>query len=207
MKIIVIGATGTLGSAVARHLTARGHEVVRAARRGPVPVDLADPVSLDALFATVRGVDAVICCAASGQLTPLDSPSDEEFTTGLDGKLLGQVHLVRRALHHLRDGGAVILTSGTFAEPTPGGAFGALVNAGLDAFVRAAALELPRGLRLDVVSPGWVAETLAGLGLDPAEGTPADEVARAYVDLLDTLVPRAAETRSPRPAEPATLAE
>jgi NAD(P)-dependent dehydrogenase (short-subunit alcohol dehydrogenase family) len=191
MKIIVIGATGTLGSAVARQLEHRGHEVVRAARRGPVRVDLTDMASVDALFASVGDVDAVICCAASGRLTPLDSPSDEEFTTGLQGKLLGQVHLVRHALPHLRDGGVIVLTSGVFEQPTPGGAFGALVNAGLDAFVRAAAIELPRGLRLAAVSPGWVAETLTGMGLDPSDGTPAAEVARAYVAHLDARAPDA----------------
>lgn len=187
MKIIVIGATGTLGSAVARQLEDRGHEVIRAARRGPVRVDLTDPASLDALFASVREVDAVICCAASGRLTPLDSPSDDDFTAGLQGKLLGQVQLARRAIHHLRDGGATILTSGTFDKPTPGGAFGALVNAGLDAFARAAAVELPRGLRLITVSPGWIAETLAEMGLDPSEGTPVTEVARQYVSHIDAL--------------------
>ncbi|MFG2139654.1 short chain dehydrogenase [Streptomyces sp. NPDC048650] len=185
MKIIVIGATGTIGSAVARHLTDRGDQVVRAARRGPVQVDLADMASVDALFAAVPDADAVVCCAASGRLTPLDSPSDEDFTAGLQGKLLGQVHLARRALRALRDGGTIVLTSGVFEQPTPGGAFGALVNAGLDAFVEAAAVELPRGLRLTAVRPGWVAETLAAMGRDPADGTPAAEVARRYVAALD----------------------
>ncbi|MFD8330458.1 Rossmann-fold NAD(P)-binding domain-containing protein [Streptomyces lydicus] len=82
---------------------------------------------------------------------------------------------------------AHVLTGGTFEEPTPGGSFGALVNAGLDAFAHAAAPEMPRGLRLSVVSPGWLAETLAAMGLDPADGTPADEVARRYVARIDAL--------------------
>jgi NAD(P)-dependent dehydrogenase (short-subunit alcohol dehydrogenase family) len=76
------------------------------------------------------------------------------------------------------------LTSGTFREPTPGGSFGALVNAGLEAFVRAAAVEMPRGLRVNAVSPGWVTETLERLGMDTEGGTPAGEVARAYVEVL-----------------------
>ncbi|MFD0234082.1 short chain dehydrogenase [Streptomyces decoyicus] len=189
MKTIAIGATGTIGSAVVRQLEVRGHEVVRAARRGPVRVDLEDTASVEALFASVRDVDAVICCAASGRLTPLDSPSDDDFTAGLQGKLLGQVHLVRRALPRLRDRSVIVLTSGVFEKPTPGGAFGALVNAGLDAFVRAAAVDMPRGLRLAVVSPGWVAETLSAKGMDPSEGTPAAEVARQYVAHLDARTP------------------
>jgi NAD(P)-dependent dehydrogenase (short-subunit alcohol dehydrogenase family) len=63
----------------------------------------------------------------------------------------------------------------------PGGAFGALINAGVEAFVGAAAIETPRGLRVNAVSPGWVTETLEAMGADGAGGTPAREVARAYV--------------------------
>jgi NAD(P)-dependent dehydrogenase (short-subunit alcohol dehydrogenase family) len=179
MRTLVIGASGTIGRAVAAALTARGHEVVPASRPH---VDLADPDTASAVMSTV---DAVVCCGASGRLTPLADRSDEEFTTSLDTKLLGQVHLVRRALHHLPDGGSVTITSGRFDRPTPGGAFGALVNSGLEAFVRAAAAELPRGLRVNVVSPGWVSETLTSLGMTGVDGTPAAEVARAYVEAVE----------------------
>lgn len=143
MKVIVIGATGVIGGAVAGALEA-GHEVIRVSRGGTTRADLEDPASIDALFATVGEVDAVVCCAAGGRLAPLVSSSDEDFTHGLESKLLGQVRLLRRALEHVRDGGSITLTGGTFEKPTPGSAFGALVNAGLEAFVRAAAIEMPR---------------------------------------------------------------
>ncbi|MEV5652823.1 short chain dehydrogenase [Nocardia sp. NPDC052254] len=184
MKILVIGATGTIGSAVADSLAAR-HEVVRAARRGPVSVDMADAETIDALLAAVGEVDAVVCCAASGGLTPLNTLSDNDFWTGLDGKLIGQVNLVRRAIAHVRDSGSVTLTSGRFAEPVPGSSLGYLVDAGLEAFVHAAATEMPRGIRLNTVSPGWVRETLLGLGMDPAAGTPVADVAQVYVDAVE----------------------
>jgi NAD(P)-dependent dehydrogenase (short-subunit alcohol dehydrogenase family) len=187
MKIIVIGATGVIGSAVADNLAAK-HEVVRVSRQSDVRVDMEDPASLDALFASVTGVDAVVCCAASGSLTPLTTSTDEEFLSGLHGKLLGQVALVRRAAKHLRDGGSVTLTSGTFTRPIPGAAFGALVNSGLDAFVRAAAPELPRGIRLNVVSPGWVTETAEAAGIDAPDSTPAADVALAYASAVESAV-------------------
>ncbi|MFG2943528.1 short chain dehydrogenase [Streptomyces sp. NPDC048282] len=182
-KIIVIGATGTIGRAVADALETE-HEVIRASRNGSTRADLELPRSIEALFDAVGTVDAVICCAASGRLTPLTSPSDDEFTVGFNGKLLGQVALLRRALNHVRDGGSITLTSGTFQEPTPGSSFGSLVNAGLEAFVQAAAIEMPRGLRVNVVSPGWVMETLAKLGMDIRGGTPLSDVVHAYIEVL-----------------------
>ncbi|MFE4974347.1 short chain dehydrogenase [Kitasatospora sp. NPDC056651] len=185
MKILVIGATGTLGSAVADTLEAASHQVLRASRSGPLTVDLEDPASLDALFATLPDLDAVVCCAASGPLVDLASVTDGEFLAGLQGKLLGQVALARRALHHLRDGGSITLTGGTFAAPLADGSLGALVNAALEGFVRNAAAELPRGLRINVVSPGWITETLQRLGLDPADGTPAATVARTYLAAVE----------------------
>ncbi|WP_433442877.1 short chain dehydrogenase [Nonomuraea sp. CA-141351] len=181
MRIVVIGATGIIGRAVSDLLGER-HEVVRASRQGPIRVDMTDPASIDSMFSEVGEVDAVVCCAAGGTMARL---TDAGYWTGLDGKLLGQVNLVRQALAHVRDGGSITLTSGRFAEPVPGSSLGHLVNAGLEAFVLAAATELPGGLRLNTVSPGWVRETLVGLGMDPTGGTPVADVARVYADAVE----------------------
>ena len=104
----------------------------------------------------------------------------------MQGKLIGQVNLVRRALLHLRGGGSVTLTSGRFTEPVPGSSLGYLVNAGLEAFVHAVATEMPRSIRLNTVSPGWVRETLLALNMDPAVGTPVADVARVYVHAVES---------------------
>jgi NAD(P)-dependent dehydrogenase (short-subunit alcohol dehydrogenase family) len=181
VDVIVIGATGTIGSAVADALEG-GHEVVRASRSSDPSVDLSESGSIAALFDSVDGVDAVVCCAASAPLTAL---LDDGFAASMRGKLHGQVELVRHAAGCLRDGGSITITSGQIPEATPGSAGGALVNAGLDAFVHAAAVEMPRGIRLNAVSPGWVRETLLSLGMDGADGTPVSEVVRAYVDAVE----------------------
>jgi NAD(P)-dependent dehydrogenase (short-subunit alcohol dehydrogenase family) len=73
-------------------------------------------------------------------------------------------------------------------SPTPGSSAISLVNAGVEAFVRAAALEAPRGIRVNVVSPPWVSETLTKLGMDPKGGLPASVVAQAYVRAVDGAV-------------------
>lgn len=182
MKIIVIGATGTIGSAVANALEGR-HDVVRVSRRSRPAVDYARPESIDALFASVGEVDAVISCAGAAVFKPLRQLTDADFSASLGDKLMGQVRVARAALtRYVRPGGSVTLTSGVLAQqPTPGSAAVSLVNAALEGFVRAAALEAENGTRVNIVSPPWVSETVAKLGLKIDVHLPAAQVARAYV--------------------------
>ena len=181
MKIIVIGATGTIGRAVAEAL-ATEHEVVRASRRGDVKVDIEDPRSIEALFQRVKDVDAVVSCAGDGRFVPLAQLTDDDIAYSLRNKLMGQVNVIRQALRSVRQAGSVTVTSGVLAQrPMPGGAAISMVNAGLEGFVRGAAAEAPRGVRVNAVSPPWIRETLIALRMDPSQGLPAVAVARAYV--------------------------
>jgi NAD(P)-dependent dehydrogenase (short-subunit alcohol dehydrogenase family) len=186
MKVIVIGGTGTIGDPVADALAAGGHEIVRAARGGgDVRVDITSPKSIEEMYQSVGRFDALVSCAGSGAWKPLEQLTDEDFETSLHNKLMGQVNLVRRGLPLVADGGSFTVTSGVLAQnPMPGSAAISLVNAGLEGFVRAAALEAPRGVRVNVVSPPWVSETLKAMGMDPSGGMPAAEVARAYVEAV-----------------------
>ena len=184
MKVVVIGGTGTIGRAVVEALQS-SHQVVAASRRGEPRVDLADARTIGALFTLMNDVDAVVCCAANAPLGSITELSDKDFLDSTAPKLLGQVAVAIHAATRLRDGGSITLTSGEIPEGTPGAAGGALVNAGLEAFVRAAAPDLGRGLRINAVSPGWVAETMSELGMDPTEGTPARKVALAYLEAVE----------------------
>lgn len=181
MRIIVVGATGTIGKAVAQLLSTE-HEVVKvASRSGDFLVDMSDKESIDRLFRQVGPFDALACAAGVARFGSLAELSDEDFQTGLSGKLMGQVNLVRVGMNYINDNGSFTLTSGVLShQPMPGSASISMVNAGLEGFVRAAALELPRGIRINVVSPPWVKETLEALGMDSSGGMPAQLVAQAY---------------------------
>ncbi len=186
MRIIVIGATGTIGKAVAAALGGR-HELVRVGHRGgELQVDIADQGSIEGLFEAVGRFDALVSAAGQARFGPLEGLTDEDFRFSLAHKLMGQVNLVRAGLARIEDGGSFTLTSGVLAgEPMPGSAAISLVNAALEGFGRAAALEAPRGIRVNVVSPPWVSETLEAMGRDPQGGLPAAQVARAYVESVE----------------------
>lgn len=184
MKIIVIGATGTIGQPLADALESRDHEVVRVSRSdGDHRADIADAASLEELFGDVAPFDAVACAAGEAAFDPLPELSDADFDLSVSSKLMGQVNVVRRGLSHLRDGrGSFTLVSGVLArEPMPGSAAVSLVNAAVEGFAGAAALDLTPEVRVNVVSPPWVAETLEAMGRDPSDGLPAATVARAFV--------------------------
>lgn len=181
MDILVVGGTGTIGSAVVEVLSDPHEIVVAGHTSGDVQVDLADPDSIDRLYDTVGPVDAVLSCAGEAAFGALDELDDEDFALSVSNKLMGQVNLVRRGLNAVRDGGVFTLTSGVLSQdPMPGSAAISMVNAGVEGFVRAAALEVPRDIRVNVVSPPWVDETLEAMGADFDPSLPAATVAEAY---------------------------
>lgn len=182
MRVIVVGGTGTIGSAVVAALSAR-HEVVVAGRKtGSVHVDLASPDSIRAMFQSVGKFDAVVSAAGQAKFGTLDELMDTDYLFSFSNKLMGQANLARIGRQFITDGGSFTLTSGVLShEPIKGSASISMVNAGLEGFVRAAALELPRGIRVNVISPPWVTETLIARKMDPSHGMPAVHVAQAYL--------------------------
>jgi NAD(P)-dependent dehydrogenase (short-subunit alcohol dehydrogenase family) len=181
MRVIVVGATGTIGKSIVK-LLASEHDVVKvASKSGDFRVDMSQKESIEILFKAVGPFDALVCAAGVARFGTLSELSDEDFETGICGKLMGQVNLVRVGLNHINDNGSFTLTSGVLSQqPMPGSASISMVNAGIEGFARAAALEMTRGIRINAVSPPWVKETLEALGMDSSSGMPAERVAQAY---------------------------
>lgn len=185
MRILVVGASGTIGRAVVAALQDQ-HEVVPVSLRStPITVDIVSPEAIERMYKRVGKIAAVVCTAGLAKFAPFDKLGEADYQFSLANKLMGQVNLVRLGFPWVLDGGSFTLTSGVLAQaPAAGGAAYSLVNAGLEGFARAAALEAPRGIRVNVVSPPWVAETLRALGMDPSGGLPSATVARAYVTAI-----------------------
>lgn len=183
MKIIVIGATGTLGRAVVAGLGQDNEVISVGLTHGDLQVDLTRDESVEALFAQTGRVDAIIATTGSLFFGPLTAMRAEDFASGLNDKLLGQVRLSLIGQHYLNDGGSITLTSGIIgSEPIAQGVNATAVNAALEGFVRAAACELPRGLRINVVSPTVLRESVEKYGafFPGFESVPAARAALAY---------------------------
>lgn len=183
MKIILVGASGTIGQAIDRELRER-HDIVRVGRNsGELQVDIADPASIRRLFEQTGPFDALISAAGNAHFGALEELTAKEFAVGLDDKLMGQINLVLIGREFANDGASFTLTSGVLSEdPIRYGAAVSTVNAALDGFVRAAAIELPRGLRINGVSPTILEESLPAYGpyFRGFKAVPAATVALAY---------------------------
>lgn len=162
------------------------HDVIQVTREHtPVTVDISKPDSIRRMYDAVGQVNAIVSAAGATRRKPLSQLTDEDFAFSIANKLMGQVNLVRYGLDHVADGGSFAVTTGVLGrQPIIGSQAIAVVNLGLEGFVRAAALEMPRGLRVNAVSPPWVTETLQAVGLQGVTGLPAAAVARMYLDAI-----------------------
>lgn len=161
MKILLVGARGTLGRAVAAELGGR-HSIVAAGRKdADVQLDLTDSASIARALEQVGAVDAIVSAAGNVAFGPLLELTREQWELGLRDKLMGQVNLALIGAKRLNAGGSITLTTGVLAdEPIRYGASASLVNAALEGFVRSAALELPPGIRINAVSPTVLTESM-----------------------------------------------
>ena len=181
MKVMVIGASGTVGHGIVEDLK-KDHEIIRVGKtQGDLQVDLTDENSVKQLFAKSGKVDAVIAATGGVHFGPLSEMSSEQFNAGLQDKLLGQVRLVLIGKEYLNAGGSFTLTTGILTQhPIRTGVNATAVNAALEGFVLAAANELD--FRINAVSPTVLTEALDKYGpfFPGFESASASRVALAY---------------------------
>jgi NAD(P)-dependent dehydrogenase (short-subunit alcohol dehydrogenase family) len=168
LRILVVGASGTLGRAIVAELGARHDVVTAGSKTGTIRLDIADPASIVAALDKAGPLDAVACAAGAVNFAPLAAIApagavDSVYGLGIANKLMGQVNLTLAARDRLRDGGSITLIAGILAAaPIVAGSSASMVNGALESFAVAAAIELPRGLRINVVSPTVFAESMEG---------------------------------------------
>jgi len=154
MKIIIVGATGTMGT----HLTSafeKEHEVIKAAPKGgDIQVDITSTESIENMFKQVGAFDALISTVGPTYVGSWKKMTDKEFRQGVEGKMMGQINLVLIGQHYINPKGSFTLITGALShDPQKNFANASAANGAVEGFVRAAAIELENGIRINAVSP------------------------------------------------------
>lgn len=160
MRILVVGGEGTVGKAAASDVRKR-HDIITAGRTtGDIKVDVMDETSVREMFNAAGALDAVIVTTGHTHFGPVAEMTPELFRKGVNDKLMGQINVALIGQHHIKDNGSITLTSGvTNRDFIRKGANASSVNGALDDFARGASIEMPRGIRINVVSPGLLEES------------------------------------------------
>lgn len=154
LKIIIVGATGTMG----KHLTSafeKDHEIIRVSEKGgDIQTNITSTESIENLFKQVGAFDALISTAGPTYVGPWINLTDKEFRKGVEGKMMGQINLVLIGQHYINPKGSFTLITGALThEPQLNFANASAANGAVEGFVRAAAIELQNGIRINAVSP------------------------------------------------------
>ncbi|MFU0769470.1 short chain dehydrogenase [Staphylococcus pasteuri] len=189
MKIIVIGATGTIGKNVSKKLKDNHHEVIEVgSRSGDYQLDITSPKQIEKMYKDIGNVDAVVSATGGATFKTLSDMTLEDNNVAIQSKLLGQINLVLIGQHYLNENGSFTLTSGIMMDdPIRLGSSAAMANGGVAGFVTSAAVELKRGLRINNVSPNVVEEALDKYGefFKGFTAVPVEKVANAFIKSVE----------------------
>jgi NAD(P)-dependent dehydrogenase (short-subunit alcohol dehydrogenase family) len=183
MKILLIGASGTIG----KHLTdafAKEHELIRiGSKSGDIQADIADPASIENMFRQVGSFDALVSAAGAAYFGPWETTTDKEYRIGINSKLMGQINLVLIGKQYINPNGSFTLTSGILShDPVRAGSNASVANGAINSFVKAAAIELQQGVRINAVSPNVVEDSPGYFPFFPGEiPVSMKDVTAAYV--------------------------
>lgn len=185
MRILIVGAFGTIGNYVTQELAHNADIITASYSQGDVRVDLSSLDSINAMYEKINiELDAVICVASRGViLKHLTTMQVSDYQASLQQKFYGQIHLVLAGIKRLREGGSFTLTTGIMNRDfIKHGSAAAVVNSAVEAFVQSASLELPNQLRLNAVSPALLEDSVEDYAdyCPGYESVSGQKVARAY---------------------------
>ncbi|MEO9967483.1 MAG: short chain dehydrogenase [Reichenbachiella sp.] len=188
MKVIIVGGHGAIGRRVVDVLSKK-HDIITASRsKGNVNVDLIDVESIRELFETVGEFDAVISIAGEAKWAAMKDMKEGDYYVGIRSKLMGQVNLVRVGMEYINPNGSFTLTTGILADkPVDLTTSAAMVNGGIHSFVKAAALEMTKGIRINAVSSGLVEDAVEKYqDFFPGHNAiPMSKVVNGYIESLE----------------------
>lgn len=157
MKILIVGGNGTIGKKVVSYFEKDDEVLIAGRKSGDVTVDIADSKSISAMFEMIGQLDAIICVAGEAKWAGFKELAEDDYYIGIKSKLMGQVNLVRIGQNYLNPNGSITLSTGILADdPVITTTSAAMVNGAIHSFVKAVALEIDNGIRVNVVSSGVV---------------------------------------------------
>lgn len=183
LRILVVGATGTIGKAVVEEMKDRAEMICASRSKADIKVDITSVESIKQMFKEVGEIDALVSAAGGVHYTSLETLTPELNQIAVQSKLLGQINLVLLGLPYIKDNGSITLITGVLMDdPIKTGASAAMANGGVHAFVKAAAIDMPRGIRINSVSPTILEESFEDYGsmFEGFEPVPVKRVALAY---------------------------
>lgn len=181
-KIVVVGATGRLGRVVVGGLN--DYEVIRAGRSGPdLKIDALNFESVSDVFASIGTFDGLISCIGGTPFKTFEELTMEDFAMGLSKKCFSQLNLAKAAIPYLTENGSITLTSGIIGdEPILAGSCAAAANGALNMCVSTLAAEYAGKLRINIVSPSIIENSVEDYGMlfDGFEPTSKKRIVEAY---------------------------
>jgi short-subunit dehydrogenase len=205
--VLLTGATGGIGHAIARELRGRGAKLILTGRRAEVleplaaeldaralAIDLSAPAEVERLIAEAGDVDILVANAALPASGRLETYTVEQLDRSLDVNLRAPIVLTHALLPGMieRGGGHLLfMSSMSVKAATPGTTMYDAAKCGLRGFASALRADLrTSGVGVSVVFPGFIRDAgmfaEAEVGLPPGVGTrtPLD-VARAVVEAIE----------------------
>ncbi|TAL75675.1 MAG: short chain dehydrogenase [Burkholderiaceae bacterium] len=164
-KLLLVGSTGVIGAGLKAAFVSSYELITGGIDHEDIYMDLSSVDSIKSALKEIGTIDALVCTAGQANFRPLASIDaagidKSVYSLGLQNKLLGQVNLALAARAYTKTDSVIVLTSGTTNRtPILGGSSLGMVNGALDAWVKAAATELPNGPRINCVSPSLVEGT------------------------------------------------